>query len=79
MKLIAILFILKLYARVNFFMCQIITKLAQNILLLLREKFRILFLLILSLQKRFKCLKNSSKRGTDKCVSAVYAHILRIA
>ena len=78
MNLIVILFILKLYARVHFFMCQIITKLAQKILLLLREKVGILFLLLLSLQKRLKCLKNSSKRGTDKCVSAVCAHIIRI-
>ena len=57
---------------------QIIMNLAQNVLLLVDQKFVICFLLILSPQKRLKCLKNLSKHGTEKCVSVVCAHITRI-
>ena len=57
---------------------QIIMNLAQKVLLLLNQKFEILFLLILSPQKRLKCLKSLSKHGTEKCVSAVCSHIIRI-
>ena len=57
---------------------QIIIDLAQKVLLLLDQKFGILFLLIFSSQKYFKCSKNSSKHETEKYVSAVCAHIMRI-
>ena len=49
-----------------------------KVLLLLDQKFGILFLLILRPQNYLKCLKNSSKHGTEKCLSAVCAHIIRI-
>ena len=55
-----------------------ITNLAKNVLLLLDQKFGILFLLVLSPKKRLKCLKNTSKHGTEKCVSVICAHRIRI-
>ena len=58
-----------------FVLDQIIMNLAQNVLLLVDQKFVICTLLILSPQKR---LKNLSKHGTEKCVSVVCAHITRI-
>ena len=57
---------------------QTTTNLTQQFLLLLDQKFGILFLLILSSQKHLKCLKNSSKHEMEKCVSAVCAHAIRI-
>ena len=57
---------------------QIIKNLEQKVLLLLGQKFGILFPLILRPQKHLKCLKNSSKHGMEKCLSAVCAHIIRI-
>ena len=57
---------------------QIIMNLAQKSYFSRIEKPEILFLLILSPQKRLKCLKNLSKHGTETCVSAVCANIIRI-